>query len=232
MNDVSLTQLKAVVDQAVRPVRATLARKKRMREELLAHLVSVFEQELERTGDQQAALGEAARRFGDPGELTRQLQQAVPRWNRRRSVLENMGGRPDESAWHLAGKHFVVTFAIYAVVAIAALVVLLTFIATRDGYNMGVLMLEEYQGHWLGIVIAQAMVLVLFNVPLSLGFAWLLKKIGPFLANKRWGRNLLAGSCILMLPLICSGLGAAAAIFILMVRQATQEQRCQTAWAC
>jgi hypothetical protein len=41
---------------------------------------------------------EAKRRFGDPGELTTQLQQAAPRWDRRRSVLENMGYQPDESA--------------------------------------------------------------------------------------------------------------------------------------
>ena len=38
MNDVTLKELKIVVEQAVRPVRATMARKRRIREELLIHL--------------------------------------------------------------------------------------------------------------------------------------------------------------------------------------------------
>ena len=45
MNDVILRELKIVVERAVRPVRATIARKRRMREELLAHLMAIFEEE-------------------------------------------------------------------------------------------------------------------------------------------------------------------------------------------
>ena len=40
MNEVTLKELKIVVERAVRPVRATLARKRKMREELLAHLTA------------------------------------------------------------------------------------------------------------------------------------------------------------------------------------------------
>ncbi len=46
MTDATLKELKVVVERAVQPIRATMARKRQMREELLAHLVSVFEQEI------------------------------------------------------------------------------------------------------------------------------------------------------------------------------------------
>ena len=51
MNELTLTQLKIIVERAVRPVRASTARKRKMREELLAHVVGVFEEEGARLGD-------------------------------------------------------------------------------------------------------------------------------------------------------------------------------------
>ena len=77
MNDEIVKELKIVVEQAVRPVRATMARKRRMREELLAHLTAIFEEEAEALGDDQAALDQAKRRFGDPRELTGEIQESV-----------------------------------------------------------------------------------------------------------------------------------------------------------
>ena len=53
-----------------------------MREELLAHLTAIFEEEVEKLGDDRPALDRAKRRFGDPSELTAQLQDAVPFWDR------------------------------------------------------------------------------------------------------------------------------------------------------
>jgi hypothetical protein len=82
MNDVALKELKAVVERAVRPIRATMGRKRQMREELLAHLASVFEQAVEKHGDDTLALQEAKSRFGDPAELSAQLQESIPWWNR------------------------------------------------------------------------------------------------------------------------------------------------------
>ena len=79
MNDVSLKELKIVVERAVRPVRATMARKRRMREELLAHLTAIFEEESAKLADERAALDQAKQRFGDPRELTGQLQETVSR---------------------------------------------------------------------------------------------------------------------------------------------------------
>ncbi len=82
MNEVTLTELKIVVERALRPIRATMTRKRKMREELLAHLVAIFEEEAEKLGDEQTALEQAKQRFGDPRELTRQLQETVPRTDR------------------------------------------------------------------------------------------------------------------------------------------------------
>ena len=48
MNDSTLTRLKVLVERAVRPVRASMSRKHKMREELLAHVSAVFEEEAAR----------------------------------------------------------------------------------------------------------------------------------------------------------------------------------------
>jgi len=77
MNDTTLNQLKVIIESAVRPVRASTSRKWKMREELLAHVVAVFEEEA-KLGDERTALERAERRFGNPNALTGQLQESVP----------------------------------------------------------------------------------------------------------------------------------------------------------
>lgn len=69
--------LRQRVEQVVRPVRASQRTKNRMREELLAHLESLYEQELHRSGNDDAALDRATRQLGDARELTRELQASV-----------------------------------------------------------------------------------------------------------------------------------------------------------
>jgi len=225
MNDVILRELKTVVERAVRPVRATMTRKRRMREELLAHLTAVFEEEAERLGNEQAALEQAKQRFGDPGELTTQLQQAVPRLCRCRSILENMGYRPSEPAWHLAVRHFLVMLLIY---------------------SLWLPMMLAFENNWeipgpveaqriIALVLVGAVLLVaLFNVILSVVLAPLLNKIGPVLASKRRGRISLVVLC--GLAVLCgllphfTGVGAAV-LFILMARQAVKQWHYQADWA-
>jgi hypothetical protein len=85
-----------------------------MREELLAHLSGIFEEEKIRLGNDAAALTEATRRFGDPAELTQELQATVPAPERFLAKPLSGSGwelrtvrwflpRPDESAaWHAA----------------------------------------------------------------------------------------------------------------------------------
>ena len=82
MNDDVLKELEAIVERVVHPVQATMARKRQMREELLAHLLSAFEQAVEKLGDETLALQEAKNRFGDPAELSGQLQRSISGWNR------------------------------------------------------------------------------------------------------------------------------------------------------
>jgi hypothetical protein len=73
-----MNELMVHVERAVRPVRARPARKLKMRQELLAHLTGIYDEELARRGDPAAALAEARHRFGDPAALTRELQDSVP----------------------------------------------------------------------------------------------------------------------------------------------------------
>jgi hypothetical protein len=77
-----MTDLMVRVERVVRPVRATGSRKLKMREELLAHLTAIRDEERAKHGDDAAALPEALRRFGDPAELTKELQDTVPRYER------------------------------------------------------------------------------------------------------------------------------------------------------
>ncbi len=95
MNESTRTGLKIIVERAVRPVRASISRKGKMREELLAHVIGVFEEEAARLGDGQAALERTAVRFGDPAEVTSQLQKSAPAGDRIGRFFE---GRPGEAA--------------------------------------------------------------------------------------------------------------------------------------
>jgi hypothetical protein len=100
-----LTQLKIVVECAVRPVRASSMRKRRMREELLAHVTDVFEEERAALGDDQAALERCALRFGNSTELTSQLNASLRRWEWLDWHLENWPWpKPGESTLRFAGR--------------------------------------------------------------------------------------------------------------------------------
>jgi hypothetical protein len=83
MIDSAENQLATIVERAVGPVQASRSRKQMIREELLAHVVAVYDAELETLGDEQAALEATCRRFGVADELESQLQGSVPpleRW--------------------------------------------------------------------------------------------------------------------------------------------------------
>lgn len=127
MNESRLTQLKTIVERAVRPVRASTLHKRKMREELLAHVSGVFEEEFTQLGDERAALERTTLRFGTPAEVTGQLQESVPASDR---FIRFWEGRPGEStmrvtfllAW-VSGTFAVFSFvvALFAVGSIRAL---------------------------------------------------------------------------------------------------------------
>lgn len=96
MTESNLVQLKIIVERAVRPVRASTSRKRKMREELLAHVSGVFEEESAKLGGDHAALERTALRFGSPTEVTSQLQESVPTSDAISRFLE---GPPGESMY-------------------------------------------------------------------------------------------------------------------------------------
>lgn len=105
MNDTTLTHLKVLVERAIRPVRASTSRKRKMREELLAHVTAVMEEELVKVGDDDAALDRTRERFGNPADLTSQLQQALSWQNRLTWLAEFLILPPGIPLWRRAIRH-------------------------------------------------------------------------------------------------------------------------------
>jgi len=77
-----MINLRKDVERVVRPIRASTWRKNQMREELLTHLEGLMAEEKARRGDDVGAVRRARARFGEPGQLTTELQATVPRWER------------------------------------------------------------------------------------------------------------------------------------------------------
>jgi ATP-dependent Clp protease ATP-binding subunit ClpC len=99
MTESNLVQLKIIVERAVRPVRASITCKRKMREELLAHVSGAFEDEMARVQDEHAALERTRVRIGNPTEMANGLQDSVRISDRVRRFWE---GRPGESALRFA----------------------------------------------------------------------------------------------------------------------------------
>jgi hypothetical protein len=71
-------EFESALQRCIDPIAAGAGRKRLMREEMLAHLLSSYEQELRRQPDEGAAAEAAIRRMGAPDDLRRQLQATVP----------------------------------------------------------------------------------------------------------------------------------------------------------
>ncbi len=242
MNETAARELKIIVERAVRPVRATLARKRRMREELLAHLAAVFEEETARLGDQRAALDRARERFGDPAELSRQLQDAVPWWDRVGSFCEKMQLQPGESLWHLAGKQLLAMLMAYGMAALAVLPVIL---ARGRPYEVGV----KLQVVLVTAVVCSGLWFLFSWVPLRIGralygdaaersvstallYALASLPILPAAAFLTyWALTWNLSSSLAHLGLACYFAPAAPIVFVMAARQMTEEMRYQEQWA-
>jgi hypothetical protein len=94
VNESTMTGLKIIVERAVRPVRVSNSHMRKFREELLAHVVGVFEEERARVDDDQTALERTALRFGNPAEVSSELQQSVPAGD---SIVRIWEGQPGEA---------------------------------------------------------------------------------------------------------------------------------------
>lgn len=132
------TALKTIVERAIRPVRATFESKRRMREELLAHVNEVFDEELAKTSDAVLALAATERRFGDPAHVADELQRSVSRYDRAVASFERITlARPEEGAVRRAGRWGTFVFVVMALFDGPA--VLLTHLLTDSGHDLGFL---------------------------------------------------------------------------------------------
>jgi len=113
---IRIEQMK-VVERVVRPLQASMPRKRRMREELLAHLSAIYDQEQARLHDTTAALAAAVERFGDPRQLSREMESSLPSYERASHYVERwFGWRAPESASRFALRQATLTFGLLAVI--------------------------------------------------------------------------------------------------------------------
>jgi hypothetical protein len=136
-------ELMKIVERTVRPVRSSTARKRKMREELLAHLATIYEEELERRGEPAAALNAAIQRFGAPSELAREFEVAQPFHERISYFTERfVAYRAPESA-----SRFSLRIAQHTLVLLAAVLGIVTGgVALRYGWTDDVRTLARVLG--------------------------------------------------------------------------------------
>ena len=99
MNQAILDDLTAYVLQAVGPLSGSRSRKQQMQEELLAHLLSLYDEELVSLQDEQAAAVRAKQRFGRVDHLCSELQAAVPLLERLVFVVYGKGNLMKRWLW-------------------------------------------------------------------------------------------------------------------------------------
>jgi hypothetical protein len=86
MSETVLDDLTDYVTQAIQSLPASRARRQQMQEELLAHMLDIYDEELQRLQDDRAAVNAAKQRFGRADNLRRELTTAVP-WVERLILL-------------------------------------------------------------------------------------------------------------------------------------------------
>jgi hypothetical protein len=119
-------RLMKIVERAVRPVRATVIWKRTRREELLAHLTAIYDEEQAELNDPVAAVEAAAERFGDPAELATELDRSVSASERLGYYMERgFAWRAPESGLRYAFRLAMKTLALLAITfcVVAAIVV-------------------------------------------------------------------------------------------------------------
>jgi hypothetical protein len=126
MSDATLRQLKTLVERAVRPVPAHSRYKRQMREELLAHVTAIYDEELAKLGDESTALARTAERLGEPRALAEQLKQTLGVRNRMAVFFERMDLQPNDSCWQTITKLIWITSCTFVATELGLLPSLLT----------------------------------------------------------------------------------------------------------
>jgi ATP-dependent Clp protease ATP-binding subunit ClpC len=105
-----------LVERVVRPVRAGTVWKRKSREELLSHLTAIYEEERSKSCDPEAAMQAAAKRFGDPTELSREFQADLTVSEKRAFFVERIfGWRASESAARYMRRQALLSLAMLAI---------------------------------------------------------------------------------------------------------------------
>lgn len=195
LNETRLAQMK-IVERVVRPVLANSARKRRMRDELLAHLSAIYDEELVRSGDPAVAANAAAERFGDPAELTVELQSTVPQHERLAYRFESwFGWHPPETA-----VSWMTRVSLQLCVLMLLLGVLVATIVMREiGWSYGV---------WLAVRPLAAAAIVLPISLFSYGVCYYKIRnhfFGVFGSQKSWP-NVVLWAALLNFTTVASGL--------------------------
>ncbi len=165
MSDQVRGELKRIVEQAVRPVRASDARKMQMREEMLEHLSAIHAEELDRLGSQEATLLRTRERFGDPLELANELQQSLPKYESFLYCCDFWRYRPGDSLMGYAVRHLVLALTCMGVM------VLLTLPAI---WMWG-------RGSEIGAFLHMALVTAMFSALFSASFVLVGERMGQIL---------------------------------------------------
>jgi hypothetical protein len=174
--------LMKIVERCVRPVRCGIARKRKMREELFTHVTGIYDEELERLGDPDAAIAQTAGRFGEPAALAHEIESSLPSHERFNAFVERWTThRSSESATRYSLRMTIHTF--YVIAAVLGLVTAGIFL--RYG--------------WIDAVQTMARVfaaVLLLTPPLQFVVGLALIKMraamwGAFGNRKSWGRVLV-----------------------------------------
>jgi hypothetical protein len=123
-----------LVEKVVRPLRAAPSTKRRMREELLAHLAAIYDDEIAAGLNPVTAVRAAAERFGDPAELSRELQRSLP-WRERIAWIAEwfLGWRAPETLGR-----YVTRLAVRMALFVAGAIFLGLMVAARFSHGWGV----------------------------------------------------------------------------------------------
>lgn len=114
MSETISCELLRLVETVVRPIRARHSRKRRMRDELLGHLSAIYEEELQRLGDEKLAMAQVRSRFGEPAAVSREICKSLSWREPIHYVLEQQGWRkPRESILHFVCKHVLFCTAVW-----------------------------------------------------------------------------------------------------------------------
>ena len=125
MNDSTNRDLKTLVERVVRPLRASDASIRRIREELLAHLLAIFESEVAEVPDELVALERTKARFGDPQFIAQDLQRSIPLASRVRSYFDFLWFVDShQSTWLIARRSALFTFVGYLGLVLPAFLIL------------------------------------------------------------------------------------------------------------